>query len=144
MPAHSIKNTRSHACALHKKTCAVMPAHSITNTVGGRSCITIENRTPVDPFRPLNNSDNNSFSTLISYPAIASSPLVFETFLTASIYQTGAVAAHQLFTAVYGLNPLESMGCAVLQPKIESRSASTLTWFLMYHVKFVFLSTTDK
>jgi len=56
-----------------------MPAHSITNTVGGRSCITIENRTPVDPFRPLNNSDNNSFSTLISYPAIACSPLLCET-----------------------------------------------------------------
>jgi len=30
--------------------------------------------------------------------------LVCETSLTTSMYQTGAVAAHQLFTAVYGLN----------------------------------------
>jgi hypothetical protein len=55
-------------------------------------------------FSPINYPDNNSFSTLISYPAIASSPLVCETSLTTSMYQTGAVAAHQLFTAVYGLN----------------------------------------
>ncbi|MDY0191544.1 MAG: hypothetical protein RBR22_12515, partial [Desulfuromonas sp.] len=41
---------------------------------------------------------------LISYPAIASSPLVCETSLTTSTYQTGAMATYQLFTAVYGLD----------------------------------------
>jgi len=34
--------------------------------------------------------------------------LVCETSSITSIYQTGAVAAHQLFTAVYGLNHLIS------------------------------------
>ncbi|MDY0190024.1 MAG: hypothetical protein RBR22_04745, partial [Desulfuromonas sp.] len=48
--------------------------------------------------------------TLISYPAIASSPLVCETSLTTSTYQTGAMATYQLFTAVYGLDRSVSCG----------------------------------
>ena len=56
--------------------------------------------------RMPNNSGSNSLLTLVLCPIIASSPLVCDTSSSTSIYQSGTVAAHQVFAAVYGFNSL--------------------------------------
>lgn len=56
--------------------------------------------------RMPNNSGNNSLITLVLYPTIASSPLACEASSSTSIYQSGTVAAHQVFAAIYGFNSL--------------------------------------
>ena len=56
--------------------------------------------------RMPNNSGNNSLITLVLYPTIASSPLACETSSSTSIYQSGTVAAHQVFAAIYVFNSL--------------------------------------